>query len=84
MNFGFTFGDDTIREPYLYATAYPLPPALQTIDWPAGTQWHAEGFDGAVLPYRVLRAQADRRAYLSNLWAVLLSAGRRHMPSALL
>ena len=84
MNFGFTFGDETIREPYFYATAYPLPPALQTIDWPTGTRWYSEGFDGAVLPYRVLRAQTDPRAYLAYLWAALLSAGREHMPSALL
>ena len=28
MNFGFSTGDATVPEPYLYATAYPLPPEM--------------------------------------------------------
>ena len=32
MNFGFTFGDEGIPEPYFYITAYPLPDAASRTD----------------------------------------------------
>ena len=28
MNFGFTFGDENIPQPYFYVTAYPMPDGL--------------------------------------------------------
>lgn len=79
MNFGFAFGDETIPEPYIYVTAYPLPEALPQLDLPAGASWRSEGFNGVVLPYRELAATADPHAYLLELWAVLLDAGRKHL-----
>ena len=79
MNFGFTFGDASIPEPYFYVTAYPLPDALPKLSLPAGTTWHTEGFSGAVLLYRSLVQNADPNAYLLDLWNGLLSAGRNHM-----
>jgi hypothetical protein len=55
MNFGFVPGDEGIREPYFYATAYPNPkrprPTL-----PRGARWQKRGWDGAVLPYAALIA----------------------------
>ena len=58
MNFGFTPGDDTIAEPYFYATAYPTPNDLTDTQLPGDAYWLTEGFTGAILPYAAL-VQAD-------------------------
>jgi hypothetical protein len=79
MNFGFTFGDDGIPEPYFYITAYPWPDTFPGLQLPAGARWHAEGFSGAVLPYQSLIKNRDPDACLLDLWGGLLSAGREHM-----
>ena len=79
INFGFTFGDAGIPEPYFYVTAYPLPDAFPTLSLPAGTTWHSKDFHGAVLPYRVLAQSADPDSYLQDLWNRLLTAGRQHL-----
>ncbi len=80
MNFGFTFGDAGIPEPYFYITAYPLPDGLPEVILPKGTVWQSEGFNGAVLRYRELLLNNAPDAYLLGLWNQLLSAGRKHMP----
>ena len=77
MNFGFTFGDEGIPEPYFYVTAYPLPDTFADLKLPAGTHWQTEGFSGAVLLYRTLLQSSDPYGYLLNLWKELLAAGRR-------
>ena len=51
MNFGFTFGDEGIPEPYFYVTAYPAPEVFPDLNLPAGATWHTEGFSGAVVRY---------------------------------
>jgi hypothetical protein len=79
MNFGFTFGDEGIPEPYFYITAYPLPEAFPGLALPPGTKWHTEGFSGAVLPYRSLLENANPAGYLVDLWNGLLTAGRKHI-----
>ena len=79
MNFGFTFGDEGIPEPYFYVTAYPLPDALPKLPLPAGTIWQSEGFSGAVLTYQSLLKNSDPTNYLIDLWNSLLSAGRDHI-----
>ena len=79
MNFGFTFGDDGIPEPYFYVAAYPLPDAFPGLQLPAGTAWHTQGFSGAVLRYSSLIKNSDPDGYLLDLWGGLLSAGREHM-----
>jgi hypothetical protein len=55
LGFGFSTGDDSIAEPYLYLTAYPEPAAFTEIDLPDGAFWQQTGFSGAVLPYVELR-----------------------------
>lgn len=82
MAFGFTLGDDTIAEPYLYVSAYPLPAAFPTLPLPTGTAWHTTGFQAAVTPYRVLTDSRDPTGYLADLWRGLLSAGHTHLPTA--
>ena len=79
MNFGFTFGDEGIPEPYFYVTAYPLPDGFPSLRLPAGSSWYMEGFNGAVLRYRSLLESSDPNAYLLDLWSGLLSAGRKQM-----
>ena len=79
MNFGFTFGDAGIPEPYFYVSAYPQPDALPSIDLPVGTVWHTDGFNGAVLTYRNLLESRDPFGYLLDLWQRMLLAGREHM-----
>ncbi len=79
MNFGFTFGDAGIPEPYFYVTAYPSPEAFSALELPDGTQWQSEGFTGAVLTYRRLLQEADPSAYLLRLWSELQSSGVRYL-----
>jgi hypothetical protein len=79
MNFGFTFGDEGIPEPYFYVTAYPLPHAFASLPLPAGSEWRTEGFSGVVLLYRSLLESRDPNGYLQDLWNGLLSSGRENM-----
>ena len=79
MNFGFTFGDEGISEPYFYVTAYPLPDGFASLQLPAGSTWQTDGFTGAVLLYRSLLESSDPNGYLLDLWNHLLSAGREQM-----
>jgi hypothetical protein len=79
MNFGFTFGDEGIPEPYFYVTASPLPDAFSSLVLPEGTTWNTEGFNGAVLAYRTLVENESPGDYLVSLWSDLLSTGRQHM-----
>jgi hypothetical protein len=79
MNFGFTFGDAGIPEPYFYVTAYPSPDEFSALELPQGTQWQSEGFTGAVLTYRRLLEEADPSAYLLRLWNRLQSGGERYL-----
>ncbi len=79
INFGFTFGDGGIPEPYFYVTAYPLPDNCPDLALPPGTRWKSEGFSGAVLNYRDMLDSADPEDYLLGLWDGLLAAGRDQM-----
>ncbi|HEX4775093.1 MAG TPA: DUF5996 family protein [Candidatus Saccharimonadales bacterium] len=60
---GWSTGDETIPEPYIYLTAYPEPPDFKKTELPAEAQWQSEGFSGAVLLYNEL-AKADNPAEL--------------------
>lgn len=81
MNFGFTFGDENIPQPYFYVTAYPMPDGLPGTELPDGTTWQTDGFNGAVLHYDTLLECDDPHGHLRDLWARLLSAGRAQMLS---
>jgi hypothetical protein len=79
MNFGFTFGDEGIPEPYFYITAYPLPEGFPKLPLPPGATWQTGGFGGVVLLYRSLLEDDSPGDYLVSLWNSLLTAGRQHM-----
>lgn len=75
MNFGFSTGDATLPEPYFYATAYPLPPALPATPLPPGVTWHTQGWNGAVLRYAHLVNAPDAEDRLLAYWRALQQAG---------
>lgn len=79
MNFGFTFGDDGIAEPYFYVTAYPASDSMAATRLPTGSEWRTDGFNGAVLTYQTLQDTSDPGAYLQNFWSSLLASGQHHM-----
>jgi hypothetical protein len=56
---GWSSGDDTIPEPYVYATAYPEPDGFAKLPLPKGAYWHHTGFRGAILTYAHLQASSD-------------------------
>ena len=66
-------------EPYFYATAYPLPPALAATPWPADVVWHNQGWNGAVLPYARLVNAPDAEERLLAYWRAFQQAGARLM-----
>jgi hypothetical protein len=79
MNFGFTFGDDAIKDPYFYVTAYPAPDAMASVSIPAGAIWRSDSFTGAVMDYGYLLGTEDPHAHLLKLWHTLRDAGRTLM-----
>jgi hypothetical protein len=79
MNFGFSTGDAGIPEPYFFATAYPLPPALPSTPLPPGVRWHTQGWQGAVLAYAHVAEAADGVDQLLSYWRTLQRAGARLM-----
>lgn len=68
LGLGFSTGDETITEPYLYLTAYPEPKGFTAIGLPGGAYWQSDGFSGAILPYSALRA-SDRPEELFGQFA---------------
>ena len=56
LSLGFSTGDETVSEPYLYLTAYPEPIGFTDIELPEGAHWQTDGFSGAILPYAALVA----------------------------
>ena len=79
MNFGFSFGDGGIAEPYFYTSAYPLPAGFPRLQLPGRAYWHSEGFSAAVLRYEDLLSSQDPQTTLLELWQFLVNAGRQHM-----
>ncbi|MDJ0779224.1 MAG: DUF5996 family protein [Gammaproteobacteria bacterium] len=79
MNFGFTFGDSMLSEPYFYATAYPLPEGFPETALVDGAEWYREGFTGMVWRYASLREGPDAAAALLAQWQALLDEGRRRL-----
>ncbi len=79
MNFGFSFGDSYIPEPYFFATAYPMPDVMSGIRLPHGAKWHSNSYRAAVLPYETLRCGSSPVDVLLDLWISLADIGRRYL-----
>jgi len=54
FSLGWSTGDETIAEPYLYITMYPEAEDFKQRKLPAEAYWQTDGFSGAVLPYDAL------------------------------
>ncbi|MBY6213104.1 hypothetical protein KUV95_16255 [Microbulbifer agarilyticus] len=76
MNFGFSFGDAGIPEPYFFVTAYPQPEDFPPLPLVNRAYWHSKGFGGAVLRYGDAIATADPTELLRDYWQQMLDAGR--------
>jgi len=79
MNFGFTFGDNMIPEPYFYTTAYPLPEDFPARELDGGAEWFSDGFTGMVWRYAHLLEVTDPAAALLSQWQALLDEGRQKL-----
>jgi hypothetical protein len=71
---GFSTGDETIIEPYLYLTAYPEPAGFTKLTLPKGAHWQSTGFSGAILPYRALSSSSHPDQLFTDYVATLKSA----------
>ncbi|MBL1214288.1 MAG: hypothetical protein HND52_13095 [Ignavibacteriae bacterium] len=64
MNFGFSFGDEGIAEPYFSITAFPFNSSIISNDLPYNAYWHTEDWSGAILKYDDLRQSANPQTTL--------------------
>jgi hypothetical protein len=55
LSIGWSTGDVSLPEPYIYLTAYPESPEFKKLELPRGAHWQTKGFSGAVLPYVALQ-----------------------------
>jgi len=74
LGLGFSTGDETVSEPYLYLTAYPEPDGFTAIKLPDGAHWQKEGFSGEVLPYAKLQASDEPEALFEKFAGVMAAA----------
>lgn len=79
MNFGFSFGDQAIKEPYFYITAYPWQNGLLTAHLPEGATWHTESFSGAMMKYDTLVSSKTPKDTLFNFLRFVQQAGAHAM-----
>jgi len=82
MNFGFVTGDDSIADPYFYATAYPTPDAFTDQPLPEGAYWQTDGWTGAILPYALLTQAGNPNDVLLNFLQTTHQAGASLMRGA--
>ncbi len=66
LTFGFSTGDDNLREPYFYVTAYPEPEEFVGLPLPEPAFWNSDGFSGAVLRYSDIRQSGDPESLVAR------------------
>ena len=79
MSFGFVTGDESMSEPYFYATAWPPPDGLLDTPLPGAAYWHTAGFTGAVLQYNALVDDDDAGTTLFDFLRTIHQAGAQCM-----
>ncbi len=77
MGFGWSPGDASYDQPYLYATPYPVPDTLPEL---SGGHWHREGFTGAILTGTDVAAATDAQAQSALVQTFLGSTIERTLP----
>lgn len=79
MTFGFSTGDATIAEAYLYANAYPWPEGLTEARLPAPASWFEGAWTGSLLRYAALREASDPLDRLLTVLRAAHTAGAERM-----
>jgi hypothetical protein len=79
MNFGFSTGDEDIREPYFYISAYPMPDGLRNSAMPDGATWYEDSWKGARMNYAELVESKKPEVLLLNYLETLHEAGSKLM-----
>ncbi|HEY5442117.1 MAG TPA: DUF5996 family protein [Candidatus Saccharimonadales bacterium] len=69
LSLGWSTGDKTIPEPYLYFTAYPEPDGFSKLAVPKEAHWQTEGFSALILPYAALAASEEPEKLLRQFAA---------------
>jgi hypothetical protein len=59
VTLGFSPGDDSIEEPYLYVLPYPVPSGGRLPGAPTGARWHTKGWVGLALHGTTIAAATD-------------------------
>jgi hypothetical protein len=77
LSLGWSTGDETIREPYIYLTAYPEPPGFTDLELPDDAYWQTKGFSGAILPYASLQASRQPDDLLQSFALDTFTAGKK-------
>ncbi len=75
LSLGFSTGDETIKQPYIYLTAYPEPVSFTSIPLPDDAHWQTAGFSGAILPYAKLQASAQPEELLQKFVTKIVTKG---------
>lgn len=76
VSIGFSAGDESVYEPYLYLTAYPEPNNFKTLKLPKESIWQEKGFSGAVLPYATLAGSNNPDQTFVDFAELFKSAGK--------
>jgi hypothetical protein len=73
VSIGFSTGDETVTEPYIYLTVYPASDELKNVNLPPGAYFQQQGFTGFVLPYIQLQQSQDPEALLHSFTEQIIS-----------
>jgi hypothetical protein len=76
LSVGWSTGDETIKEPYVYMTTYPEPAGFTKLTLPIGAYWQTEGFSGAILPYAVLQSSQEPEVLFRQFAGETFAAAR--------
>jgi hypothetical protein len=76
MNFGFSAGDDTIKEAYFYITSYPFEDRLFGNSLPGNAFWNKEAWKGAVMKYKDVLGIENPDLLILNFFDAVLSINK--------
>ncbi len=77
LSLGWSTGDKTITEPYIYLTAYPELTGFTDIVLPTEAYWQTENFSGAILPYAALQVSHQPEELFKRFAGDTFTAARR-------
>jgi len=69
MNFGLSFGDSEIANPYLYVTQYPFNSEMYNLKLLHNGYWHKEGWSGAVKEIREIESYSDLNLIVNEFFS---------------